>query len=1398
MLTGYPEVHASNQPTFHPWVAEWFAEALGAPTRPQVEGWPVIQAGHDVLLAAPTGSGKTLAACLSAIDGLYRRALEGALPDRTLVVYVSPLKALGNDVEKNLRRPLEALADRAEQKGAPRPAIKVAVRTGDTEPKVRAKLAKAPPHILVTTPESLYILLTSTSGRAALAGVETVIVDEIHALVRDKRGAHLALTLERLDAWVESQGRRRPQRLGLSATQRPLERVAALLGGARPTPTIIDAGFLREMDLTIEVPSEALGSVASNEMMAELYQRVAAAAQAHRTTLVFVNTRRLVERVAHGLAQHLGEDQVAAHHGSMAKERRLLAEQRLKAGELRCVVATASLELGIDIGEVDLVVQIGSPRNIAVLLQRVGRSGHTLGRVPKGRIWALTRDQLIEALALLRALEKRQLDALTLVDRPLDVLAQQVVAMASVEDWPVEALYQVVRRAHPFRDLDPATFEGVLTMLSEGLVSSRGRQSAHLHWDRLHGVVRGRRHAQLLAMTSGGTIPETALYPVVLEPDETMIGTVDEDWAIETSAGDVFLLGSSTWRIRRIEAGKVRVESAPGQAPTVPFWLGEAPGRTVELSREVAELRAEIGARLEHEAPPAIAQALAEAHGIGQGAAEQIVQYLAAAQNMLGALPTQERLIAERFFDESGAMHLVIHSPYGSRLNRAFGLALRKRFCRGFDFELQAAATDEGLLLSLGPVHSFPLLEVFSFLSKKTVAEVLTQAVLQTPIFGIRWRWVTQRALAVPRWSGGKKVPPFLLRMKTDDLLAGVFPMAAACQDNIEGDIEPPDHPLVNETLRDCLEEAMDLPGLTKILEGLESGRIQVLAKDTPEPSPLAHELVNASPYAYLDDAPLEERRTRAVQTRRGLPADLLKSLAALDPEAIAGVAEDARATAKDPEELHDVLLSRVFLPQAEVTDPSWALHLEALVAAGRAVQVDTGAGAIGWASSERVPWIRTLWPAAQLSPPPPPLPFVPLPLDQEDVAGKVIGAALEHGGPATVAQLAEGYGLDSSTVNAACHALEAKGSVLRGQYSEGAPAIEWVDRRILARIHRRTITRLQRAIEPVSPAVYYRFLTHWQHVAPGTQLEGERAVERAVAQLQGFAASVAAWEEVVLPARVRGYQPNELDRLGLLGELSWARLGEAEGGDGAQVHRVTPVTLAERSALPWLLGELKAPDAEALGLTKIARDVHEQLTQKGASFVRDLAHFTGYGLRDVEAALRELIYVGLVTGDGFLGLRQLTRGEPASGRFSVLRRDLTPRRDVGQVAAQLLLRYGVVFRDLLAREPALPPWRELLTELRQKEAQGLVRGGRFVSGFVGEQYALPEAVEQLRAQRSRGADEVVKIGAADPLNLVGILTPGPRVSAGHQRTIVLLGGVPQGVGAPPELAPTADPTRSG
>lgn len=1383
MLPGYPEVGAPDQPGFHPWVAEWFGERLGAPTRPQAEAWPRIQAGEDVLLAAPTGSGKTLAAFLSAIDGLYRRALVGPLPARTLVVYVSPLKALGNDVEKNLRRPLAELADRAEAKGAGRPSVTVAVRTGDTEAKVRAQLAKSPPHILVTTPESLYILLTSERGRAALGAVETVIVDEIHALVRDKRGSHLALSLERLDALIEAQGGRRPQRIALSATQRPLEKVAALVGGARPLPTIIDAGFLREMDLTLEVPSEALGSVASHEMMAELYDRVAKAAEEHRTTLVFVNTRRLVERVAHGLAQRLGEDQVAAHHGSMAKDRRLLAEQRLKAGELRCIVATSSLELGIDIGEVELVVQIGSPRNIAVLLQRVGRSGHTLGRVPKGRVWALTRDQLVEGLALLRALEKRNLDALQLVEEPIDVLAQQLVAMVAAEDWDATALYQVVKRAHPYRNLSRETFDQVLTMLSEGLVSSRGRQGAHVHWDRVHGVVRGRRHARLLALTSGGTIPEAAVYPVVLEPDEKVIGTVDEDWAIETSAGDVFLLGSSAWRIRRIEAGRVRVESAAGLAPTVPFWLGEAPGRTMELSREVAGIREELGGRLARETPAELAQSLSQAHGIGLGAAQQVVDYLAAAQNLLGALPTQERLIAERFFDESGAMHLVIHSPYGSRLNRAFGLALRKRFCRGFDFELQAAATDEGLLLSLGPVHSFPLLEVFSFLSPKTVAEVLTQAVLQTPIFGIRWRWVTQRALAVARWSGGKKVPPFLLRMKTDDLLAGVFPMAAACQDNIEGDIELPDHPLVNETMRDCLEEAMDLPGLTRLLEGLQSGRIQVIAKDTPEPSPLAHELVNASPYAYLDDAPLEERRTRAVQTRRGLPADLLKSLGALDPEAIVAVAADARSTARDAEELHDVLLSRVYLPMAEVEDPSWGPLFAELIAAGRAVAVAAGSG--GYASVERTPWIRTLWPSAALSPEPPPLNFAVDGLDAEQIAQKVIGAALEHGGPATVFELAARYGLDESTVNGACFALEAKGAVLRGQYSPNAAAVEWVDKRILARIHRRTIGRLQKEIEPVTPAVFYRFLTHWQHLAPGTQLEGERAVERAVAQLQGIGASVAAWEEVVLPARVRGYQPNELDRLGLLGELAWARMGEAEGGDGAMVHRVTPVTLCERDALPWLLSEVPAPDALALGLTKIARDVHEQLLLRGASFVRDLSARTGYGARDVEAALRELIYVGLVTGDGFLGLRQLTRGEPASGRFSLLRQDFAPRRDVGRYAELLLKRYGVVFRELLAREPATPPWRELLMELRQKEAQGLVRGGRFVHGFVGEQYALPEAVERLRAQRSRGEDEVVKIGSADPLNLVGILTPGPRVSAGQRQTIVLRGGVPEAMATP-------------
>src|SRR5262245_56516106 len=821
---------------FHPLVQEWFDRSFSAATEVQELAWQQIGEGGDVLISAPTGSGKTLAAFLSCLDRLVRSSLEGSLQDETSAVYVSPLKALSNDIQKNLERPLAEISNLAAERGLLMAPIRVALRTGDTPMTERAQMVKRPPHVLVTTPESLFILLTAERSREMLKTANTMIIDEIHAMVDDKRGSHLSLSLARLDDLVVKAGGAPLQRTGLSATVRPIEDVGKFVAPGKRI-RIIDSGHRRKLDVAVEVPKDELGAVASNEMWGEIYDRLTVLILEHRTTLVFVNTRRLAERVAHHLAERLGEAAVLAHHGSLSRQLRLDAEQKLKNGELRAVVATASLELGIDIGPVELVCQIGSPRSIAVALQRIGRSGHRVdpNSIPKGRLFATTRDELIECAALIQAIRSGVLDALKIPAWPLDVLAQQIVSAAACEPWREDDLFELVRRTYPYRELPRAEFDSVIEMLSEGIATQRGRSGAFLHRDQINGVVRGRRGARLAAITSGGAIPENANYYVVAEPEETIVGTLDEDFAVESLAGDVFLLGTTSWRIRRVESGRVRVEDAHGAAPSIPFWRGEAPGRTIELSEEVANIRDQIM----QQADPV--EWLMEQSALDQRGAEQAALYVRASASALSALPTQRTIVAERFFDEGGGMQLVLHAPFGARINRAWGLSLRKRFCRTFNFELQAAATDNGIVISLGEQHSFPLELVFNFLNIGTVEDVLTQALLDSPMFTARWRWNASRALAILRFARGRKVPPPIQRMRSDDLLAAVFPDQAACGDNMIGnEIRIPDHPLVTETIRDCLHEAMDIDGLKTVLDAIGAGEIRTVAIDTADPSPVA------------------------------------------------------------------------------------------------------------------------------------------------------------------------------------------------------------------------------------------------------------------------------------------------------------------------------------------------------------------------------------------------------------------------------------------------------------------------------------------------------------------------------------------------------------------------------
>jgi len=1459
--------------SFHPVIQEWFSTTFGEPTDVQRASWPAIQSGKHALISAPTGSGKTLAAFLTCIDKLLYQAIHGELVEGIQVVYVSPLRALSHDIHKNLQQPLDEISQLALSAGFLSPNIRVEVRTGDTPPAQRQRLLKHPPHILVTTPETLFLMVTAKRSRELLTGVHTVIVDEIHALAPNKRGSHLALSLERLDAVTKQ----RLVRIGLSATQRPLDQVAQFLVGEPAHRKkyrqvslfesshchIVDIGHRRTLDLQVEVPKDELGAIATNAIWSEVYDRIAAIAEQHRSTLVFVNTRRLAERIAHHVSERLGKDHVASHHGSLSRKLRLAAEERLKTGQIKVMVATASLELGIDIGCIDVVCQIGSPRAITTCLQRVGRAGHWVGAVPKGRLFCTTRDELMECAAVVRGIRQGQLETIEIPKAPLDILMQHLIAEVAAQEWDVRALYDVCRAAYPYREMTWEEFESLIHLITEGFVPGRRRLYAYMSYDRREGRLRPRRGGRLAALTSGGAIPETATYSVVAEPDGIVVGTVDEDFAIESLAGDIMLLGTTSWRIKAIETGKVRVEDAHGQPPNIPFWRGEAPSRSRELSQAVAEVRVAIHQLLEKGAIPGDASArrwFCEECGVDAAGADQLLAYVAGGVKILGGVPTQDCVIAERFFDEAGGMQLVLHAPFGGRLNRAWGLALRKRFCVNFDFELQAAATDDGLVLSLGEQHSFPLETIFQFLQAKTVRDVLIQSTLGTPLFVTRWRWNVSRSLALLRFHNGKRVPVYLQRMRAEDLLAAAFPRAAACGDNHIGDIPVPDHPLVQETLRDCLTEAMDLEGLRQVLEGIDSQAIQVRVVESPVPSPFAHEILNANPYAFLDDAPLEERRARAVNLRRTLPGEFDGKMGTLDAGAIEAVLEEAWPRVRDEDELFDVLQVMGWMPARE--GKPWQEELNILVTKGRVLvlrvksQESQDTNFIeGWTTQEHFLPLQVLFTQVDL------LSGVNdtsvIPDDEaaptpESAALYLVQGWMPHIGPVTTKELAERLGIAHSHVHQALLELEGQGQVLRGHFrpvSSPSPCQgegrgegkvdqtqdeEWCDRSLLARIHRRTVTALRREIEPVAASDFMRFLFRWQHYAPGSQLHGEAGLREVIAQLAGYEAPASAWESSLFKGRVANYKPEWLDNVCLRGEVAWGRLtppemkpklttiidGEkSEGGwvlegpsAASSYRRITPTSLAPISfvrrddvALVLALarpGKTLGLLGIGLNVSGVAQAIHDCLKHRGACFFADLTRRTGHLAAEVEQALWELVAAGVVTADGFDPLRALL--DPRRRRADGKDRARRSRHSVGrwalleghgddseadttssippheQWAKQLARRYGVVFRDVLKRESLPLTWRELLIQYRKMEWRGEMRGGRFVNGFSGEQFALPEAVEALRAVRrdpTAGAQDI-RLSPADPLNLVGIILPGDRISSHTSQPIVFRDGV--------------------
>ena len=1432
---------------FHPVTRDWFEHTLGQPTPAQQEAWPAIQSGKHTLIAAPTGSGKTLAAFYVAIDRLVQASLANTLDAVTRIIYVSPLKALSNDIQRNLQGPLEGICERLREQGYAGIDIRVAVRTGDTSQYERQQMLKNPPHILVTTPESLYLLLTSRGGRNILAAADTLIIDEIHAMLGDKRGAHLALSVERLEQLTGN----RLQRIGLSATQKPIESVARYLVGSHQVRrdgsadcVIVDSGHRKSLDISLEVPGSPLSALMSNEVWEELYERLVALVESHDTTLIFVNTRRLAERLALSLGERIGEDAISSHHGSMSKQHRFEAEQKLKAGQLRVLVATASMELGIDIGSVNLVVQFSSPKSISAFLQRVGRSGHQVGGVPKGILFPLTRDDLVECTALIDSVHRGELDALCIPDKPLDILSQHIVAEAGAHDGDEEGLclddlFSLYSRAWSYRDLTREEFDQLVLMLGEGYSSRRGRSGALLHVDRINGRVRPRKSARLTALTNGGAIPDMFEYQVVLDPEDIVVGSLNEDFALESLPGDIFTLGHHSWRMLRVDGLKIRVADADGQPPTVPFWFGEGAGRSRELSEAVSRLRKTLRTLLDESDQAAMAW-LTEQVGLAHSPADQLVQYLKAGSEALGVMPSRDCVVMERFFDEVGDMHLVIHSPFGSRMNRAWGLALRKRFCRSFNFELQAAANEDSIVISLGPVHSFEVKDVFKYLNPASVQDVLTQALLDAPMFESRWRWNATRSLAIQRNRNGKRVPPQFQRMQAEDLIAQVFPDQLACQENLTGNREIPDHPLVQQTIHDCLTEAMDIGELKTLLTAMAGEELEMVARDLREPSPFAQEIINARPYAFLDDAPFEERRTNAIRNRSWLDPAETDDFSVLDLAAIDRVREEAWPWIRSSEELHDALLVLGFMTLAEMQEgpegESYQVYLEPLLAAGRVTRVALPETTL-WIAAERVPWFRQLCEAATFTPEVS-LPEVMNnePLSAQEVLGELVRGRLEALGPVTAARMACDTGQPQSDIDFALTALQAEGFVFRGHYTAPVPDAgelgeEWCERRLLQRIHRYTIDAHRDSIKPVSLQTYMEFLFTQHEVRDLSETVPQPATHdtllRILQRLDGCSAPASAWESDILPTRFGGYDPAWLDMLCLSGRITWGKFitstaGRAERRDEGESAvrkpktgpiKTTPLNLIQRyNTSLWQTLAGKADDDVPPVLSSDADVVRQVLSAHGASFFLDIVSASGLIRTRVENALAELVSQGMVTSDSFAGMRALLsptnrkqRNDPSgrrrrtpyeiedAGRWTLIARpaaDQVPDDDdlLEVLIGTYLARWGVITRKVLEKENRPPPWRALLLKLRRMELQGKLRGGRFIAGIGGEQFALPETVKALRTcardLQERAENRVTRrvINATDPLNLIGVILPGRRIAQVAKNRILFENGLPVAV----------------
>ena len=1346
---------------FSPAVRSWFERSFAAPTPPQELGWPIISSGCHTLIQAPTGSGKTLAAFLWALD----RARPG---DGLQVLYVSPLKALNYDVERNLRGPLAGIGLE----------LNVAVRTGDTPQKERAEIRKRPPEILITTPESLFLMLTS-QAREILMGVETLILDEVHAVAGTKRGAHLALSVERLERLLEEP----MQRIGLSATQRPLEEIARFVSGGRPIE-VVDAGRAKELDLEVVVPVEDMRELqstaglstpvmpdgvemapgvegSSRSIWPSIYPAVLDLVERHRSTILFVNNRRLAERLAVRLNE-LAEKPIArAHHGSLAREQRVEIEELLKRGEIPCLVATSSLELGVDMGAVDLVIQIESPKSVARGLQRIGRAGHTLDAVSRGRIFPKFRGDLLECAVVARGMEEGAIEETQIPRNPLDVLAQQIVAVCADEEIGVDELHELVRGAWSFRDLSRAALENVLDMLagrypSEEFAELRPR----IVWDRIKGVVRGRQGARRLAVTNAGTIPDRGLFGVFLVDGGGRVGELDEEMVYEAREGQTFMLGASTWRIEDITRDRVLVSPAPGVPGAVPFWKGEGTGRPYELGEAIGRTARELAAL----ADDAAVARLTSQHRLDARAAANLVTYLREQEQATGALPSDRTVVVERFRDEIGDWRLCILTPFGSRVHAPWSLALAARLRDSLGLEVNAIWSDDGIALHL-PDAEAPPPTTDVLVSPGEVEDIVVQELAGSALFGSRFRENAGRALLIPRRRPGQRTPLWQQRLKAQGLLQVARRYS--------------DFPIVLETYRECLRDVFDMPALRRLLGDLEARRLDLVEVETASASPFASSLLfdYVATYMYEDDTPSAERRAQALALDRDLLRELLGAEELrdlLDRSAIQEVEEELHGRARTPDELHDLLLRRGDRTSDEM-DPA---HAEELVAERRAIWVGLASGR-RLIAAEDAGRYRDAFGAM----PPGGLPDAFLESD-EDPVGFILVRFARGRGPFTTAEAATRFGMESERIEDALARLEREGRLVRGELRPGGTEREWCDPDVLRRLRRATLARLRKEVEPVEPSALARFLPAWQGV------DRRASLREALVPLQGVSLPVPLWESDVLPRRVPGYRPEQLDQLCASGEVIWVGAGLERV---ALYYREDAPVLGQPGSLPPPEGE----DAERL----------RAALGRGAFFWHDLLDACGLEGEVALPALWELVWAGEATNDAWQPLRsgrryatpRPARLGPRSRRFSRQRADavtatqgrwsLTRGLFAGEVEARalaelLLERQGIVTRDGVRGEGVPGGYAPVYRELRKLETVGVCRRGYFVEGLGGAQFALPGAVERLRERPSEEAPGALVLAAADPAQPYGAALSWPKRAGGRASRVagayvVLLDGEP-------------------